>query len=46
MPPDVNDTLPTRQENGILESKPVTGPGRGEFCPKHICVSAHLGDWK
>lgn len=34
-PPDVNERLPTHQENGILESKPTMGPGRGEFFPKY-----------
>lgn len=41
-PPNVNERLPTRQENGIL------GPQEENFAPNTYsnCVSAHLGDWK
>jgi len=35
-PPGVNERLPTRQENEILESKPAMGPERGEFFPRYI----------
>lgn len=47
-PPNVNERLPTCQENGILEAKPVVGPQEENFAPNTYsnCVSAHLGDWK
>lgn len=32
-PPDVNERLPTRQENGIMESKPAMVPRRGGILP-------------